>query len=437
MKKKNIIVVGLQWGDEGKGKIVDLLAKDVDIIARYQGGNNAGHTVVAGDLSLVFRLIPSGILNEEKICLLGNGVVIDPVVLFEELDNLKKINIKIKDRFFVSNKCHIIMPYHKRLDIARERLRGAGMIGTTGRGIGPTYEDKVARLGIRAIDLLDRQLFYDKIVLSLKEKNYLFKNVLGENVFDPDELIEDYINYGKKLKEYLVDTSRFIAERLDSGSNLMLEGAQGTFLDVDHGTYPYVTSSNTLAGGAFAGAGLGPTRIDEVIGITKAYTTRVGEGYFPTELKGGTGSIIRDKGEEFGSVTGRPRRCGWFDANLIREAKYLNGVTGMIITKLDVLSGLPEISICTGYMFRGSKIHQLPASFSECCEVKPLYEEMPGWEGDISGIRSFKDLPVNSQKYILRLEELTGIPVNIVSLGKERNQTLILNDVFCKSPAVL
>ncbi len=430
MRKKNIIVVGLQWGDEGKGKIVDLLAKDADIVARYQGGNNAGHTVVSGDLSLVFRLVPSGILNEEKICILGNGVVIDPVVLLQELEDLKSIGINIKARFFISYKSHIIMPYHKRLDIARERLRGAGMIGTTGRGIGPAYEDKVARLGIRAVDLLNRDILYKKIVLSLKEKNYLFKNVLGEDIFNPDDLIEEYLNYGAKIQEFLIDSSIFINERLDKGSNVMLEGAQGTFLDVDHGTYPYVTSSNTVGGSALSGIGLGPTKIDEVIGITKAYTTRVGEGYFPTELKGEEGRIIRDKGEEFGSVTGRPRRCGWFDVNLIKEAGRLNGVTGMVVTKLDVLSGLGKINICTGYMLNGSIINHLPFSSADYDRAIPVYEEMEGWSGDISGIKSFKDLPVNSQKYILRIEDLTGLRINMLSVGKERMQTINLKNIF-------
>jgi adenylosuccinate synthase len=430
MRKKNIIVVGLQWGDEGKGKIVDLLAKDADIVARYQGGNNAGHTVVSGDLSLVFRLVPSGILNEEKICILGNGVVIDPVVLLQELEDLKSIGINIKDRFFISYKSHIIMPYHKRLDIARERLRGAGMIGTTGRGIGPAYEDKVARLGIRAVDLLNRDILYKKIVLSLKEKNYLFKNVLGEDIFNPDDLIEEYLNYGDKIQEFLIDSSIFINERLDKGYNVMLEGAQGTFLDVDHGTYPYVTSSNTVGGSALSGIGLGPTKIDEVIGITKAYTTRVGEGYFPTELKGEEGRIIRDKGEEFGSVTGRPRRCGWFDVNLIKEAGRLNGVTGMVVTKLDVLSGLGKINICTGYMLNGSIINHLPFSSADYDKAIPVYEEMEGWSGDISRIKSFKDLPVNSQKYILRIEDLTGLRINMLSVGKERMQTINLKNIF-------
>ncbi|MFW0884109.1 adenylosuccinate synthase [Candidatus Acidulodesulfobacterium sp. H_13] len=430
MRKKNIVVVGFQWGDEGKGKIVDLLAKDADIVARYQGGNNAGHTVVSGDLSLVFRLVPSGILNDKKICILGNGVVIDPMVLLEELNTLREIGINIKDRFFISYKSHIIMPYHKRLDIARERLRGAGMIGTTGRGIGPTYEDKVARLGIRVADLFDRDLLYEKIALSLKEKNYLFKNILGEEVFNPDDLIEKYLEYGTKIKEFLIDSSSYINKKLEDGLNIMLEGAQGTFLDVDHGTYPYVTSSNTVAGSALSGVGLGPTKIDEVIGITKAYTTRVGEGYFPTELKGKAGSLIRDKGEEFGSVTGRPRRCGWFDINLIKEAKRLNGATGMVITKLDVLSGLEKINICTGYMLNGSVIDHLPYSVADYKKIIPVYKEMPGWEGEISNIKSFNDLPVNSRKYILKIEELTGLPVNIISVGKERTQTITLKSIF-------
>lgn len=430
MRKKNIVVVGLQWGDEGKGKIIDLLAKDADMIVRYQGGNNAGHTVVNGDLSLVFRLVPSGILNEEKICILGNGVVVDPLILFEELESLKKIGIKIKGRFFVSNKCHIIMPYHKRLDVARERLRGAGMIGTTGRGIGPAYEDKVARLGIRAIDLLDKDLLRDKIVLSLKEKNYLFKNILGEKVFDPDDLINEYFKLGDKLKDFLVDSSGFINEKLKKGFNVMLEGAQGTFLDVDHGTYPYVTSSNTVAGGALAGAGLGPTIVDGVIGITKAYTTRVGEGYFPSELKGEAGALIRDKGEEFGSVTGRPRRCGWFDANLIREAKNLNGITGMVVTKLDVLSGIDKINICTGYMLKGSIIEHLPSSVADYSKITPVLEEVAGWNEDISDVKSFNDLPVNARKYLARIEELTDLPLNIVSIGKERMQTITLKSIF-------
>jgi adenylosuccinate synthase len=430
MKKKNIIVVGLQWGDEGKGKIVDLLSKNVDIIARYQGGNNAGHTVVNGDLSLVFRLVPSGILNKDKICILGNGVVVDPIVLFEELDSLRKINIEFKDRFFISYKCHIIMPYHKRLDIARERLRGAGMIGTTGRGIGPTYEDKVSRLGIRAADLTNRNVLYDKIALSLKEKNYLFKNVLGEAVFSPDDLIDEYFKLGERLKDFMCDTPEFINKKLDTGYNIMLEGAQGTFLDVDHGTYPYVTSSNTVAGASLSGVGIGPTKIDEVIGITKAYTTRVGEGYFPTELKAGLGDVIRDKGEEYGSVTGRPRRCGWFDVNLIREAKYLNGITGMVVTKIDVLSGLKKINICTGYMFKGSIINHLPYSISDYDSIVPLYEEVDGWDYEINSIKSYKDLPVNAQKYIERLERITEIPIYLVSLGKERTQTITIKDIF-------
>ena len=430
MRKKNIIVVGLQWGDEGKGKIVDLLAKNADIVARYQGGNNAGHTVVCGDLTLVFRLVPSGILNEDKICILGNGVVIDPSVLFQELKELKAVGINIKDRFFISYKSHIIMPYHKRLDTARERWRGSGIIGTTGRGIGPAYEDKVARLGIRAVDLLNRDVLYNKIVLSLKEKNYLFKNVLEEDIFNPDDLIEEYLNYGEKIKEFLIDTSIYVNEKLEQGLNVMLEGAQGTFLDVDHGTYPYVTSSNTVSGSSLAGVGLGPTKIDEVIGITKAYTTRVGEGYFPTELKGGDGKNIRDKGEEFGSVTGRPRRCGWFDVNLIKEAGRLNGITGMVVTKLDVLSGLPKIKICTGYMLNGSVINHLPFSSSDYEKVVPLYEEAEGWSGDISQIKDFKDLPVNAQKYILRIEELTGLKINMLSIGKDRMQIINLKNIF-------
>ncbi|MCL5674054.1 MAG: adenylosuccinate synthase [Deltaproteobacteria bacterium] len=430
MRKKNIIVVGLQWGDEGKGKIVDLLSKNVDIIARYQGGNNAGHTVVTGDISLVFRLVPSGILNEDKICILGNGVVVDPVVLFEELEALQKINIRIRERFYISHKCHIIMPYHKRLDIARERLRGTGMIGTTGRGIGPAYEDKVARIGIRAIDLTKKDVLYDKIIMSLKEKNYLFENVLGENIFNPDELINEYFDYGNKLKDYLIDSSEFINQSIEAGKNIMLEGAQGTFLDVDHGTYPYVTSSNTVAGGSMSGIGIGPTKIDEVIGITKAYTTRVGEGYFPTELNEGLGDAIRDKGEEFGSVTGRPRRCGWFDANLIKTAKYLNGITGMVVTKLDVLSGLKKINICTGYLFNGSIINHLPYCSDDFKDIKPVYEESEGWDGEISAVKTFKDLPVNAQKYLMKLEQITEIPINIISLGKDRMQTITLKEIF-------
>lgn len=430
MRKKNVIVIGLQWGDEGKGKIVDLLAENADMVARYQGGNNAGHTVVNGNLSLVFRLVPSGILNEDKTCILGNGVVIDPVVLFEELDSLEKAGIKIRGRFFISYKSHIIMPYHKRLDIARERLRGAGMIGTTGRGIGPTYEDKVARLGIRAVDLLDKDVLYHKICLSLREKNYLFKNVLGESEFNPDDLIGEYLKYGEKIKDFLIDASSYVNEKIIEGCNIMLEGAQGAFLDVDHGTYPYVTSSNTVSGASLAGIGMGPTLIDEVIGITKAYTTRVGEGYFPTELKGEDGDVIRDKGEEFGSVTGRPRRCGWFDANLIKEAKRFNGATCMAVTKLDVLSGIGKINICTGYMYKGSVIESLPQSYSEFEKITPVYLEMDGWDGNISDIKSFKDLPVNAQKYTLKIEELTGLPISLLSIGKERMQTITLKKIF-------
>ncbi len=356
--------------------------------------------------------------------------MVDPVVLFEELEALQKINIRIRERFYISHKCHIIMPYHKRLDIARERLRGTGMIGTTGRGIGPAYEDKVARIGIRAIDLTKKDVLYDKIIMSLKEKNYLFENVLGENIFNPDELINEYFDYGNKLKDYLIDSSEFINQSIEAGKNIMLEGAQGTFLDVDHGTYPYVTSSNTVAGGSMSGIGIGPTKIDEVIGITKAYTTRVGEGYFPTELNEGLGDAIRDKGEEFGSVTGRPRRCGWFDANLIKTAKYLNGITGMVVTKLDVLSGLKKINICTGYLFNGSIINHLPYCSDDFKDIKPVYEESEGWDGEISAVKTFKDLPVNAQKYLMKLEQITEIPINIISLGKDRMQTITLKEIF-------
>jgi len=428
---KNVVIVGAQWGDEGKGKVVDIYTEFADDVVRYQGGNNAGHTLVVGDEKLVLHLIPSGILHAGKRCIIGNGVVLDPEVFIKEINNLKS-NGRLQDDgcLLISESLHIIMPYHKRIDIAREARSGAKKIGTTGRGIGPAYEDKAGRRGIRLMDLIDRELFARKLTEFLEEKNFLLEKMLGEKPFTFEEIFEQYCGYAEILKKYVADTSLLLYRDIREGKNILFEGAQGTLLDVDHGTYPYVTSSSTCVGGACTGAGVSPRDIHEVIGISKAYVTRVGSGPFPTELEDADGENLRQVGREFGSTTGRPRRCGWFDAIVAKYAVRVNGLTGVALTKLDVLDGLDTIRICTGYEYDGKVLDELPAKLEIFDRCLPIYEEMPGWKTDISNARTFADLPENAQNYVRRLEVLTGCPVVLVSVGARRDQTIMLKNPF-------
>jgi adenylosuccinate synthase len=427
----NVVVVGAQWGDEGKGKVVDIYTEHADDIVRYQGGNNAGHTLVVGSEKIVLHLIPSGILHEGKRCIIGNGVVLDPEVFIREITKLKESG-RIKDDacLLLSESLHVIMPYHKRIDIAREAKSGDKKIGTTGRGIGPCYEDKIGRRGIRLMDLLNEEVFSRKLKEFLYEKNFLLENLLGEEPCSFEEILTEYRGYAQVLKKYVADTSLVLDKDLKAGKKLLFEGAQGTLLDVDHGTYPYVTSSSTCAGGACTGSGVSPRDIHEIIGISKAYVTRVGSGPFPTELLEATGEQLRQTGGEFGATTGRPRRCGWFDAMVSRYSVRVNGLTGIALTKLDVLSDFDTIKVCTGYTFQGKALETLPASLEVFENCQPVYEELPGWRSDITGAKSFEDLPENARAYVRRLEELAGCQIVLVSVGPRRDQTIILRNPF-------
>jgi adenylosuccinate synthase len=428
---KNVVVVGAQWGDEGKGKVVDIYTEFADDVVRYQGGNNAGHTLVVGEEKLILHLIPSGILHSGKRCIIGNGVVLDPEVFIKEVNGLKNTGrLQEDDSLLLSESLHIIMPYHKRIDIAREVKSGAKKIGTTGRGIGPAYEDKVGRRGIRLMDLIDSDLFALRLRECLEEKNFILEKMLGEKPFTFEEIFDQYREYADVLKKYVADTSLLLYRDIREGKKILFEGAQGTLLDVDHGTYPYVTSSSTCVGGACTGAGVSPRDIHEVIGISKAYVTRVGSGPFPTELEDEDGESLRQVGREFGSTTGRPRRCGWFDAIVAKYAVRINGLTGVALTKLDVLDGLDRIKICTGYEYDGRTLDELPSKLEVFSQCRPVYEEMPGWKSDISGARTFADLPINAQNYVRRLEELTGCPIVLVSVGARRDQTITLKNPF-------
>lgn len=427
----NVVVVGAQWGDEGKGKVVDIYTEFADDVVRYQGGNNAGHTLVVGDEKVVLHLIPSGILHAGKRCIIGNGVVLDPEVFIREITNLKASG-KFQDDscLLVSESLHLIMPYHKRIDIAREAKSGVNKIGTTGRGIGPTYEDKIGRRGIRLMDLLDRELFARKLKENLTEKNFILEKLLGEKPFTFEEIFDEFNRYAEILSKYCADTTLVLHNDIKGGKNILFEGAQGTLLDVDHGTYPFVTSSSTCAGGACTGSGASPRDIHEIIGISKAYVTRVGSGPFPTELSDATGEKMRQIGQEFGATTGRPRRCGWFDAVVVRFAVRVNGLTGIALTKLDVLSDFDTIKICTGYLLNGEKVQEVPANLDKFEKCQPVYEEMPGWRSDIRGAKTFADLPEKARNYVKRLEQLVGCPMVIVSVGPRRDETIILKNPF-------
>lgn len=421
----NAVIVGAQWGDEGKAKVIDYLTERSDVIVRFQGGANAGHTVIANGSKFVFHLVPSGIMYPDKICLVGNGVVFDAEQFLHEVDELTEKGINVEGRLFVSELANLVLPYHKAEDAAHEVAMGAGKIGTTGRGIGPAYSDKVGRIGVRAVDLLDWNIFTQKIKSNYEEKRNLIEKIYKSTMnVSCDEIIAKYEKIRDRLIPFIQDTCSYIFEASRKGKQLLFEGAQGTFLDVDHGTYPFVTSSNTVAGSACIGSGVGPTLIDHSIGIVKAYTTRVGNGPFPTELENSTGELLRKTGGEFGATTGRPRRCGWFDSVMVRKAVQLNGLTRMALTKIDVLNVVDEIQICTHYELKGKRIDYFPSSgFLD--QVKPIYESMPGWKTDISQCKKFSDLPTKAVQYISRIQELCyNTPLLIVSVGPDRSQTI-------------
>jgi adenylosuccinate synthase len=423
----NIVVVGTQWGDEGKGKVVDLLTAGVEFVVRFQGGNNAGHTLEVDDRQFIFHIIPSGILYENKKCLIGNGLVVDPEVLLEEMEGLKKAGITVgPERLSLSEKAHMIMPYHRALDLAREKAKGKDKIGTTGRGIGPCYEDKVSRTGVRAIDLTEQDVLEEKIRTNLEEKNFLLEKFLGASPLAAQPILDHYLSMGQTLAPFITDVSVELDQGAKAGKSILFEGAQGTHLDIDHGTYPFVTSSNPVAGTACSGAGVGPNQIHHVVGIVKAYTTRVGAGPFVTELEDETGDFIQATGKEFGATTGRRRRCGWLDLVVVGDSIRLNGLDSMAITKLDVLTGLETLKICTGYDVNGQMVHQRPASLTKTALCKPVYKEMPGWKEDITGAREKKDLPRAALDYLSAIEDITGVPVSIISVGPNRNETIVV-----------
>jgi adenylosuccinate synthase len=427
----NVVVVGAQWGDEGKGKVVDLYTEYADDVVRYQGGNNAGHTLVVNGEKVVLHLIPSGVLHAGKRCIIGNGVVLDPEVFITEITKLKASGrLQDDSTLLLSESLHIIMPYHKRIDIARESKSGDKKIGTTGRGIGPCYEDKIGRRGIRLMDVIDRDIFARKLKEVLEEKNVILQQLLGAEPFTFEEIYEPYCTFAETLKKYVADTSLVLHQDSRAGKKLLFEGAQGTLLDVDHGTYPFVTSSSTCAGGACTGTGISPRELHEIIGISKAYVTRVGEGPFPTELNDADGEKLRTVGGEFGATTGRPRRCGWFDAMVLRYAVRTNGLTGVALTKLDVLDDFDTIKVCTAYTRNGKTITELPASLEVFSECQPVYEELPGWKTDITKMTSFDQLPANAQAYVKRLEQMIGCPIVLVSVGPGRESTIVLKNPF-------
>ena len=425
----SVIIVGTQWGDEGKGKIVDYLADKCEYVVRSQGGSNAGHTVVVDNVKYKLRLLPSGILHKDKVCVIGNGVVIEPKVFLSEIDELiaKKVNIS---NLKISNRAHVLMPYHKILDALQEEDLGENKIGTTKNGIGPCYMDKASRLGIRICDLMDKDEFARKLKFNVELKNKLLKKLYNHEEINYEELLEEYLGYAERLKPYVADTAQILNDAIKSKKNILFEGAQATMLDLDHGTYPFVTSSYPSAAGACSGSGVGPRKIDHVIGVVKAYSTRVGEGPFPSELFDDIGQFIRDKGGEYGTVTGRPRRCGWLDACVLRYASYINGLDSIAITRLDILDELDKIKICVGYKYNNEILTWYPANLNILSKVEPVYEEFEGWKTDTSSIREYDKLPENAKKYFKRLSELVDTEISIVSVGAGRDQTIILKNIF-------
>jgi adenylosuccinate synthase len=425
----SVVVVGTQWGDEGKGKITDYLSEKAEVVARYQGGNNAGHTIVFDGKKYKLHLIPSGIFYQDKVCVIGNGMVVDPKALVAELKYLYDHGVNT-DNLVISNRAHVILPYHLKLDILEEESKGVNKIGTTKKGIGPAYMDKAARIGIRIADLLDKEEFERKLAINLKEKNRLFDKVYEVEGINIVDILEEYYEYGQQIAKYVKDTSVILNDSLDEGKRVLFEGAQGVMLDIDQGTYPFVTSSNPIAGGVTIGSGVGPTKIHHVVGVSKAYTTRVGDGPFPTELNNEIGNQIREVGKEYGTTTGRPRRVGWFDSVVVRHARRVSGITDLSLNSIDVLTGIPTIKICVAYKYKGKNIEEFPASLKVLAQCEPVYEEFDGWNEDITGVKSLKELPENARHYLERISQLTGIPLSIFSVGPDRSQTNMVRGVF-------
>ncbi|MBL4953361.1 adenylosuccinate synthase [Neobacillus sp. YIM B02564] len=425
----SVVVVGTQWGDEGKGKITDFLSENAEVIARYQGGNNAGHTIKFDGVTYKLHLIPSGIFYKEKISVIGNGMVVDPKALVEELAYLHEQGIST-DNLRISNRAHVILPYHIRLDEVEELRKGANKIGTTKKGIGPAYMDKAARVGIRIADLLDYEVFEAKLEQNLAEKNRLFERIYEVEGFKKEDILDEYYEYGQQFKQYVCDTSVVLNDALDEGKRVLFEGAQGVMLDIDQGTYPFVTSSNPVAGGVTIGSGVGPSKITHVVGVCKAYTSRVGDGPFPTELHDEIGQKIREVGREYGTTTGRPRRIGWFDSVVVRHARRVSGLTDLSLNSIDVLTGIETLKICTAYRYKDEVITDYPASLKVLSECDPIYEELPGWTEDITGVKSLDELPVNARHYVERITQLTGIPLSTFSVGPDRTQTNVVRSAW-------
>lgn len=425
----SVVVMGTQWGDEGKGKIVDHLAEQAQVVVRYQGGNNAGHTVVVKGVESKLNLLPSGILYPGKTCIIGNGVVVDPAHLLKEISAMLEKGVDLSG-LKISNRAQVILPYHRLMDEADEESRGDAKIGTTKKGIGPCYVDKCDRIGIRFVDLMDSEEFALRLKYNLKLKNRILTEIYGKKPLDYDQLLEEYLGYAEKLRPYVSDTIFSLHDAMQRGEQVLFEGAQATMLDLDYGTYPYVTSSHPVAGGVCIGAGVGPGTINKVVGVVKAYTTRVGEGPFVTELHDATGNLIRERGHEYGTTTGRPRRTGWLDTVVVKYACLLSGIDCLAITRLDILDTLPVLKICTGYIYQGQPLHEYPASLKVLGEVEPVYEELPGWQTDITSIRRYEDLPLNARRYLERLSECCGARLGIVSVGPDREQTIVMEPMF-------
>lgn len=423
------IVLGAQWGDEGKGKMTDYLAEKAEVVVRFQGGNNAGHTVIVGDEEYKLHLIPSGILYDDKLNVIGNGVVIDPKALFDEINYLEELGVKVTpNKLIISDRAQVIMPYHRILDGLKEKARGKDDIGTTGKGIGPCYTDKVERSGIRVCDLINKEVLERKLKQNIEDKNAII-NLYGGETLDFDAVYSEYLAYAERMKPFVTDISVRIYKEIKDNKNVLFEGAQGSLLDIDYGTYPYVTSSNTIAGGVCTGAGIGPTVITGAVGIAKAYTTRVGKGPFPTELEDEMGEYLREKGHEYGVTTGRARRCGWLDLIILKSTARISGLTSFVVTKIDTLAGIEKIKVCTGYKFEGKVIDYFPASLEDLAKCEPIYEELDGWDDSIQNATSYEELPENAKKYLKRIEEFTGTKVSIVSVGPKRNQTIEVSEL--------
>ncbi len=424
-----VVLIGAQWGDEGKGKITDFLAEKADMVVRYQGGNNAGHTVVINKETFKLHLIPSGIFYADKICVIGNGLVIDPKVLIEELDYLESKGVSTAN-LKISSNVHVIMPYHRLFDVLEEESKGEEKIGTTKKGIGPAYKDKASRTGIRVSDLLEKEEFAKKLKFNLQEKNLIITKIYGQKELAYQDIFEEYLGYAERIRPYVTDTSLMVNDYLDEKKKVLFEGAQGTLLDLDHGTYPYVTSSNPIAGAACIGAGVGPTKINKVVGVVKAYTTRVGEGPFPTELTGEMGELLRERGNEYGATTGRPRRCGWFDAVILRYAVRVSGISDIALTKLDILTGLETLKICIGYLYQGKILVNFPQSLNILAECEAVYEEVPGWQEDLTGITNYNNLPEQAKRYVERIESLAKVPITMLAVGPGRTETIVRASIF-------